>query len=61
MTETTGRLSRGGEQFVAWQRVAGQGPCLVWLGGFKSDMSGSKDQALADRAHAEGREFLRLD
>ena len=61
MTETTGRLSRGGEQFVAWQRVAGQGPCLVWLGGFKSDMSGSKAQALADWAHAEGREFLRFD
>ena len=61
MTETTGRLSRGGEQFVAWQRVAGQGPCLVWLGGFKSDMNGSKAQALADWAHAEGREFLRFD
>ena len=61
MTETTGRLSRGGEQFVAWQRVTGRGPCLVWLGGFKSDMSGSKAQALADWAHAEGREFLRFD
>lgn len=61
MTETTGRLSRGDEQFVAWRRVAGRGPCLVWLGGFKSDMTGSKAQALADWALAEGRDFLRFD
>ncbi len=61
MTETKGRLSRKGGEFVAWQRVVGQGPCLVWLGGFKSDMSGSKAQALADWATSEGREFLRFD
>ncbi len=61
MTETTGRLSRKGGEFVAWQRVVGRGPCLVWLGGFKSDMSGSKAQALADWAASEGRDFLRFD
>jgi len=61
MTETTGRLSRMGGEFVAWQRVAGRGPCLVWLGGFKSDMTGSKAQALADWATSEARDFLRFD
>ena len=34
---------------------------LVWLGGFHSDMTGTKAQALADQALAEGRSFLRFD
>jgi pimeloyl-ACP methyl ester carboxylesterase len=31
------------------------------MGGFRSDMAGSKAQALADRALAEGRSYLRFD
>jgi pimeloyl-ACP methyl ester carboxylesterase len=61
MTETTGQLLRLGEQFIVWRRVTGRGPCLVWLGGFGSDMTGSKAQALADWAASEGRDFLRFD
>jgi hypothetical protein len=34
---------------------------VVWLGGFASDMAGTKAQALADRAMRTGRGFLRFD
>ena len=40
-------LLRGGER-LAWKKVEGRGPTLVWLGGFRSDMAGTKAQALAE-------------
>ena len=46
---------------LAWRRISGQGPTVVWLGGFASDMGGTKAQALADWAKGEGRDFLRFD
>ena len=46
---------------LAFRRREGQGPGLVWLGGFKSDMAGTKAQALADWALANGRSYLRFD
>ncbi len=61
MSEETGFLDRGDGQQVAWRRVAGRGPTVVWLGGFMSDMAGTKAEALADWALAEGRAFLRFD
>ena len=61
MTETSGFLDRGDGERIAWRRVAGRGPTVVWLGGFMSDMAGTKAQALADWALANGRAFLRFD
>lgn len=61
MTETSGYLDRGDGERVAWRHVAGRGPTVVWLGGFMSDMTGTKAQALADWALANGRAFLRFD
>lgn len=46
---------------IAYRRQAGAGPTVVWLGGFRSDMTGSKAQALADACAAAGRSFLRFD
>ena len=60
MTETSGVLEHEGER-LAWRRVEGRGPTVVWMGGFRSDMAGTKAQALAERAQAEGRSFLRFD
>jgi pimeloyl-ACP methyl ester carboxylesterase len=60
MGETTGYLARDGET-IAWRAVAGDGPTLVWLGGFKSDMAGTKAQALADWALARDRAYVRFD
>jgi pimeloyl-ACP methyl ester carboxylesterase len=46
---------------LAGRRTAGRGPTAVWLGGFASDMTGTKAQALADWAARKGRAFLRFD
>jgi pimeloyl-ACP methyl ester carboxylesterase len=61
MTEQTGLLERGDGERVAWRKVDGAGPTVVWLGGFMSDMAGTKAQALADWAATNGRAFLRFD
>lgn len=60
MAETTGFLDLDGER-LAWRRVGGAGPTVVWLGGFNSEMAGTKAQALADWAEANGRGFVRFD
>ncbi|MDB5666182.1 alpha/beta hydrolase [Cypionkella sp.] len=46
---------------IAYHFTEGQGPCVVFLGGFKSDMAGTKAVYLQDWAKATGRSFLRLD
>ena len=40
---------------------AGNGPAVVWLGGFRSDMRATKAEALAAWARAKGRRFVRFD
>jgi len=61
MKETTGRLDRPDGEQVAWRRVEGRGPTILWLGGFRSDMMGNKAQALAEWAYGRDRSFLRFD
>jgi pimeloyl-ACP methyl ester carboxylesterase len=61
MSECAGKLERPDGEEIAWLRVDGRGPAVVWLGGFRSDMSGTKAQALADWATASGRAYLRFD
>lgn len=61
MSETSGYLDRPDGERVAWRKVDGAGPAVVWLGGFKSDMAGTKAQALADWAIARGRAYVRFD
>jgi hypothetical protein len=61
MAETTGYLVRPDGERLAWRRVDGAAPTVVWLGGFRSDMTGTKAQALADWAQGQGRAFLRFD
>ena len=46
---------------IAFVRTPGQGPGVVFLGGFKSDMEGTKAVHLEDWARAQGRAFLRFD
>lgn len=46
---------------IAYHQLAGQGPGVVFLGGFKSDMEGSKALYLQEWAVAQGRAFLRFD
>ena len=46
---------------LAYNRLEGTGPGIVFLGGFKSDMEGLKARFLDDWARAQGRAFLRFD
>ena len=46
---------------IAYQQTEGQGPGVVFLGGFRSDMTGTKAQYLQDWAIGQGRAFLRFD
>ncbi|PIE15609.1 MAG: alpha/beta hydrolase [Rhodobacterales bacterium] len=46
---------------IAYCQSPGAGPGLVFLGGFKSDMQGSKAVHLEQWARAQGRAFLRFD
>lgn len=46
---------------IAYHQTAGQGPGVVFLGGFKSDMQGEKAQHLEAWAQRTGRAFLRFD
>jgi len=59
--ETTGRLDRGDGVELAWARTEGRGPTVVFLPGFKSDMTGDKATMLAAFCAERGRSMLRFD
>lgn len=46
---------------LAFHRSAGAGPGIVFLGGFMSDMAGTKAVWLEEWARAQGRAFVRFD
>ncbi|KQI71302.1 alpha/beta hydrolase [Loktanella sp. 5RATIMAR09] len=46
---------------IAYHLTDGTGPAVVFLGGFKSDMGGTKAVFLEEWARAQGRAFLRFD
>lgn len=46
---------------IAYHQTIGQGPGVVFLGGFRSDMTGSKAVHLHDWATRTGRAFVRMD
>jgi len=49
------------ERRIAVRRDQGAGPGLFWLGGFKSDMKGTKAEALSQWARENGRACTRFD
>jgi pimeloyl-ACP methyl ester carboxylesterase len=61
MRESSGKLDSPDGERIAWRRIDGAAPTVVWLGGFRSDMTGTKAQALAEWASAAGRAYLRFD
>jgi pimeloyl-ACP methyl ester carboxylesterase len=50
-----------GRRAIAVRAQAGAAPGLLWLGGYKSDMKGTKAEALADWAAGAGRACVRFD
>ncbi|SJZ81846.1 hypothetical protein SAMN02745126_02412 [Enhydrobacter aerosaccus] len=55
------RLSRPDGNTVAYARTEGRGPTVVFLGGFRSDMTGTKAMALEAWARKAGQAYLRFD
>ena len=61
MTEETQYLPRPGGERLAFRRLEGRGPTVLWLGGFRSDMTGTKAQAINEWAAQRDQGFLRFD
>ena len=61
MTETTGHLDRGNGTQLAWVYQQGRSPTVVFLPGFRSDMTGDKATALAAFCADQGIAMLRFD
>ncbi len=61
MTHDAPRFVDGPNGKIAVRSVSGAGPTVVWLGGFKSDMLGTKAETLSEWATREGRAYVRFD
>src|SRR3984957_13300307 len=61
MAETTGRLDRINGTELAWIRLDGRDPTVVFLPGLRSDMTGDKATALAHFCAERGLGMLRFD
>lgn len=61
VSQTTSYLVTPQGRRIAYHLTDGTGPAVVFLGGFKSDMGGTKAVFLEDWARASGRAFLRFD
>lgn len=57
----TERLDTPQGRSLAVMREGGQGPAVLFLGGYGSDMTGTKAAWLADWARGRGRAFARFD
>ncbi len=54
-------LTREDGATIAYHRTAGNAPGVVFLGGFMSDMTGTKATALDAFCRARGQALLRFD
>ena len=61
MSDSVEYLLRDDNFRLAYAKVIGNAPTVVWLGGFHSDMTGTKAQVLADQAQATGGGYVRFD
>lgn len=57
----TSFLTTPQSRHIAYHQTQGRGPGVVFLGGFRSDMEGTKALRLQSWAEAAGRAFLRFD
>ncbi|MEP9349717.1 alpha/beta hydrolase [Xanthobacter sp. KR7-225] len=58
--EISSRIAVAGRD-IAVRAVPGRAPGVLWLGGFKSDMTGTKAEHLARWAAARGSAYVRFD
>jgi pimeloyl-ACP methyl ester carboxylesterase len=55
------RLTRGDGATIAYHRLAGAAPGIVFLGGFRSDMTGTKALFLEDYCRRRKQAYMRFD
>ena len=55
------RLERPDGETIAFRRVYGEAPTVLWVGGFRSDMEGTKALALDEAARERGWSYARYD
>ena len=60
-SEAAAILPRGGGASIAYRRTAGRTPGVIFMGGFMSDMTGTKACALEVACREAGRAFVRFD
>ncbi|ANK81825.1 MAG: hypothetical protein TEF_14225 [Rhizobiales bacterium NRL2] len=56
-----GRLARPDGESIAYHKLNGNNPGVLFCGGFMSDMTGTKATALEAHCRASGRAFVRFD
>ena len=61
MTDTEPQFTMVGDRRIALRRRSGREPGFFWLGGYRSDMKGTKAAALDEWAQRTGRAFVRFD
>ncbi|MEM8664701.1 MAG: alpha/beta hydrolase, partial [Pseudomonadota bacterium] len=61
MTNEPVQMLASGDADIAVKITDGQAPTVLWLGGFRSDMDGTKALTLADWGRANGRRVVRFD
>jgi pimeloyl-ACP methyl ester carboxylesterase len=61
MMESLGRLHRHNGIHLAWDRIEGRAPTVVFLPGYRSDMTGDKATNLAEYCAKHGQAMLRFD
>ncbi len=54
-------LERPDGETLAFRRIRGEGPTVLWIGGFRSDMEGTKALALDQAARERGWAYVRYD
>src|SRR5712675_3029764 len=56
-----GSLARPDGAAIAYHRIEGRAPGIVFLGGFRSDMTGTKALFLEDYCRRRGHGYVRFD
>jgi len=57
----TRHLTRPDGETLAYKQIEADGPVVIWVGGFRSDMEGTKALALDEAAKADGWAYVRYD
>jgi pimeloyl-ACP methyl ester carboxylesterase len=61
LTAGAENLTRSDDATIAYRRLAGVAPGIVFCGGFRSDMTGTKALFLEDYCRKTGRAYVRFD